>query len=167
MRLLLALFLLAGCTSALKSGDSEPSTLFVVEGLGYGDYVSNGLAYPLQAKVGAKKFNFVRIAWGSECPQNFPPGRLVAVGHSLGGPRVLECVKASGREWDLVITLDARVLGQPYSAPANAKRTVNFMQQSILFPGYPVLGAEEHIVNAGHTELPYLPQVHSLVEGAL
>lgn len=157
MRIFIALFIaLAGCTSALKSSDAHRDTLLVVEGLGYGDYVTHGLVEPLQKK---HDFNFVRISWGSECPE-LPGQVFYAVGHSLGGPRVLECVAASGKTFELVVTLDPRVLGQPYRAPPNARKVINYRQTSLIFPGYPVEGAVEYIVNRGHTELPFMPEVH-------
>ncbi|CAB4149718.1 hypothetical protein UFOVP558_22 [uncultured Caudovirales phage] len=162
MKYLLLALLLAGCTSAIKQDSPGAQlTIFAVEGLGYGDYVTNGLIAPL---IADHEFNLIRISWGDECPKEFPDGRLAAVGHSLGGPHVLECVKASGREFELVVTLDARVFGQPYSAPKLSKRTVNFYQSSLIFPGYPVQGAIENKVSVGHTEIPYLPAVRAEFE---
>lgn len=164
MLLVLLLALMTGCTSAIKGGGEHDVTIFAVEGLGYGDYVTNGLVAPLQSTY---EFNFIRIAWGGECPASYPTGKLIAVGHSLGGPRVLECVLASGREWILVVTLDARVTGQPYKAPPNAKTTINFYQKSLIFPGYPVEGSIQHQVFVGHTELPSLPEVRNVVVDAI
>lgn len=98
----------------------------------------------------------------SNGPTAFHGHKYVVIGHSMGGASAIAwCKRIAGNsnrpvDVDLLITLDPRPLHRPYIKPDNVKKAVNFYRNSIWMRGYPVEGADNHIVQCGHTYVPAL-----------
>jgi len=97
-------------------------------------------------------------------PTDLPPGLVVGIGHSFGSPAILSWARRFEKPIDLLVTLDPRLYGQPYVKPDNVSIMVNFYQTGFM-RGYPVKGADEEYVveNFGHTQIPGMPAVYSLI----
>lgn len=95
--------------------------------------------------------------------------KVIVIGHSMGAATAIAWCnrKAPKIEVEMLLTLDPRPLHRPYIKPANVKRAVNFYRNSFWMRGYPVEGAENHVVNCGHTQVPALKEVRDVLMGAL
>lgn len=95
--------------------------------------------------------------------------KVIVMGHSMGVASAIAWCnrKAPKIEIDLLLTLDGRPLHRPYVKPQNVKRAVNFYRNSWWMCGYPVEGAENHVVTCGHTSVPALPEVLKVLRESL
>ena len=151
------------------------------EGLGIGtpSHIKRGLLDPLGLmQVARPDYSIWRGSFATK-EENWPEPieckKRILIAHSMGGATAIAWCKRWGETTnvrfgvpiDLLLTLDPRPLHRTYIKPANVKRAVNFYRRSLWMRGYPVDGAENHIVTCGHTFVPSLPQVLKLVRGEL
>ena len=94
-------------------------------------------------------------------------GKLIVIGHSLGGPTAINWAAKCGREVDLLVTLDPRVFYQPYVKPGNVQTAINFRRNSWWMHGYPVSDATNIVMNCGHGSLPGQKLVVDAVNNAI
>lgn len=129
--------------------------LVCFEGLGLG--TPTHIRRHLLDRVYLKDANVWRGSFMSKGPEILYAPKHIVIGHSMGGASAIDWCKRQ-EEWDidLLITLDPRPLHRPYIKPDNVKRAVNFYRDSLWMRGYPVEGAENHIVQCGHTYVPAL-----------
>lgn len=158
------------------------SKVIIFEGLSWlifpsANYIRRGLMTKLRGKYAFEEESY---HWASSGPRYVEQFRvkfndvgkyldkIIVVGHSFGAGRSIEWAGRYGKQIDLLVTLDPRIIaGPPYSKPSNVRRHVNFYQERPL-RGYPVAGAQNILITkTGHTGLPYLPEVLEVLEKEL
>lgn len=133
--------------------------IFAFEGLGWGRYIERGIIKPLLAQ--GVNLEVTLNNWYQRCPL-ITGDKIIVLMHSMGAGG-FNCLRATKTPIDLVITMDPRVTGRPYEKCPNVKRHINYYQTGFM-RGYPVHGAENHIVKKGHVAIPFMPQIRKLVE---
>ena len=127
------------------------------EGLGWpplfkSSYIERDLIEKLYSRNIA--FKPMKFAWYSRGPAEPLSGKVIAIGHSFGGPGMLKWANNYSGIIDLMLTLDPRNYGQPYRKPENVKRLVNFYQTGFM-RGYEVFGADQtYKLTCGHVQVP-------------
>lgn len=138
------------------------------EGLGYGNFVLNGLITPLKNKYPVLEVE--GHSWKETVSVSGRKAPLIAIGHSFGGAAVLKWAAQYQGIIDLLITLDPRQFpfGYPlfggFTKPGNVGLAVNFYEKLDFFlQGFTVAGASNKQVKCMHWQVPAQQVVFDLV----